>query len=148
MNQTPKQVIIMRTDLNMRKGKMAAQASHASMAILLDRMRDGMNRDQFNLSISQPHVYSYDMTLRINKEKDAALHEWLTGRFTKIVVGCGSEEELFELLDAAVDANLPQVFIQDAGLTEFGGIPTVTCGAIGPGNAELIDKITGHLKLL
>lgn len=33
-----KQVIVMRKDLNMRKGKMIAQGSHASMAVILDEL--------------------------------------------------------------------------------------------------------------
>ncbi len=38
--------------------------------------------------------------------------------------------------------------IIDAGLTEFGGVPTRTCIAIGPNWSDEIDEITGHLKLL
>ena len=35
--EDPKQWIVMRTDLKMRKGKMIAQGAHASMKVLLDR---------------------------------------------------------------------------------------------------------------
>ena len=35
----------------------------------------------------------------------------------------------------------------DAGRTEFHGVPTATCCAIGPDWPERIDPITGHLKL-
>jgi len=34
-----KQVIVVRKDLNMRKGKIAAQASHASLKVFFDRMK-------------------------------------------------------------------------------------------------------------
>jgi len=38
--------------------------------------------------------------------------------------------------------------IVDSGLTEFHGVKTKTCLAIGPNKKEDIDKITGSLKLL
>jgi hypothetical protein len=34
------------------------------------------------------------------------------------------------------------------GRTEFGGVPTKSCLAMGPDEYERIDAITGHLKLL
>ena len=44
-----KQVIVMRRDLNMRKGKMVAQGAHASMAVLLNagRYDDGEAMESF-----------------------------------------------------------------------------------------------------
>lgn len=59
-----------------------------------------------------------------------------------------SEAELDEIFQKAVDANLYVGMIVDAGLTEFNGVPTKTCLAIGPEWSEDIDKITSHLKLL
>jgi peptidyl-tRNA hydrolase, PTH2 family len=38
--------------------------------------------------------------------------------------------------------------ITDAGHTEFKGVPTKTCLAIGPNDVDEIDVVTGHLKLL
>ena len=38
--------------------------------------------------------------------------------------------------------------IQDAGLTEFGGVPTYTALAVGPDRADRVDAITGTLPLL
>jgi len=49
---------------------------------------------------------------------------------------------------AAEIAGLPCSLIQDAGFTEFNGVPTYTAVAIGPAQATEIDKITGLLKLL
>ena len=48
----------------------------------------------------------------------------------------------------AIEKGLPCALIQDSGLTEFKGIPTYTCCAIGPAKEELIDEITGDLPLL
>ena len=117
-NDELKQVIVLRKDLNMRKGKMIAQGAHASMKATLD-------------SLNNP------MTI-----------EWLTGKFTKIALGCNSEEELLNLYEDAKSENMICALIQDAGLTEFDGIPTYTAIAIGPDYKENIDLITGHLKLL
>jgi peptidyl-tRNA hydrolase, PTH2 family len=67
---------------------------------------------------------------------------------TKICVRVDSESELLEIARKAEDAGLTVHVITDAGHTEFGGVPTKTCLAIGPDEDEKIDAITGHLKLL
>ena len=131
-----KQVIVLRTDLNMRKGKMAAQAAHASMKVFLDR---GM----------LIHETDKPATLQI-WPITAEAEKWLKGAFTKIVVGCDSEAELLALKDKvdATDAIVYGAIIQDNGATEFHNVKTYTALAIGPADAAEIDKITGHLKLL
>ena len=129
----PKQVIVMRKDLNMRKGKMIAQGSHASLKVFFDwgEWHDFEDRDFYQIK---------GMT------KD--MKDWIDGRFTKIVVSCDSEQELDELYKQAKEKGLPCSMIVDAGLTEFNGVPTKTCIAIGPANPDNIDEITKHLKLL
>lgn len=123
-----KQVIVLRKDLNMRKGKMVAQGAHASMgAILSLAKRDGNT-----------------LTL----EMDERVHAWLTGPFKKICVGVSSEQELLELYERAKADGLVCSLIRDSGLTEFGGVPTYTAVGIGPDFDEVIDKYTGHLPLL
>ena len=117
-----KQVILIRKDLKMRRGKEIAQGSHASMAFLLRNYVD-------------------PSTKPIN------LKEWLTGGQTKICLQIHSEEELLLLYQKAIDAGLEAHYITDAGRTEFNGVPTKTCLAIGPNKSEDIDKITKHLKL-
>lgn len=132
----PKQVIVMRKDLNMRKGKIAAQAAHASMAVILDMM-DKSDDPLFPL-----------VWFRLGMEKDKALHQWLSKRFTKICVSVDSEQELMDIFKQARQSKLSCSLITDAGLTEFNGVPTKTCVAIGPDYPERIDPITQHLKLL
>lgn len=128
-----KQVIVIRKDLNMRKGKMCAQAAHASLAALL----------------SQGYHEKPDTGLPILVVPlEPELEEWLNGSFTKIVVGVNSESELLEIFDHAQNAHLIRSIIKDEGRTEFGGRPTYTAVAVGPGKVEDIDKITGHLDLL
>jgi PTH2 family peptidyl-tRNA hydrolase len=134
----PKQVIVIRTDLNMRKGKMCAQAAHASMKVLLDKI--------YNSELTYSG-YRRDWILEIEKE-ETYLKEWIEGRFVKIVVGCNSEQELDELYNKAKEKHLLCSLIVDSGLTEFHGIPTKTCIAIGPAYPNDIDEITKNLKLL
>ncbi|MGC4114597.1 MAG: aminoacyl-tRNA hydrolase [Myxococcales bacterium] len=124
-----KQVIVLRTDLNMRKGKMAAQAAHASMKVFFDRK-----------TAADP------ARLDVPLWPEAA--QWVAGAFTKIVVGCPSQDELLALEVKAREAGLPCALVIDAGATEFHGVPTPTALAIGPAAAPAIDALTGTLKLL
>lgn len=131
---SPKQVIVMRTDLNMRKGKMAAQASHASMAVILNMMESEYNELYERRHLTIPN--------------GSALDAWLNGPFKKICVGIDSEQALNDLFDRVQEARIPVSKIIDSGLTEFGGEKTLTCIAIGPDYPEKIDPFTKDLKLL
>jgi PTH2 family peptidyl-tRNA hydrolase len=128
--QTAKQVIVMRKDLGMRKGKMIAQGAHASLKVLLDA------------GAPDPHGTAFTIPL------DPALLAWLTGRFTKICVSVNSEGELDAIVANARAAGVPCALIVDAGTTEFHGVPTKTCCAVGPAWADAVDAITGGLPLL
>ena len=128
-----KQVIIMRTDLNMRKGKMVAQGAHASMKAIIDRGIPMHN----NASGCNSLVIPID-----------GIEDWINGTFTKICVGIGSQDELEAIYCKARDLGFHCSLIIDNGLTEFNGVPTMTCAAIGPGPVESIDILTRHLKLL
>jgi PTH2 family peptidyl-tRNA hydrolase len=76
------------------------------------------------------------------------MEEWIDGIFTKIVLGVDSLEELLIIKEDAEEAGLPVALIEDSGLTEFGGVKTITCIAIGPDDSEKIDRITKDLKQL
>lgn len=130
----PKQVIVMRKDLNMRKGKMIAQGAHASMAVLLDMM----TKTQASADSSTV------MTMSVS----GPVRDWLMGKFTKVAVSVNSEQELLDVYNKARELGLPAALITDSGLTEFNGVPTNTCCAIGPWYRDRIDTITGHLSLL
>jgi len=125
----PKQIIVMRKDLNMRKGKMISQGAHASMAVIL------------NMGIKIADRFSIDPLPQ-------ATIEWLKGSFTKITVYVNSEQELLDIYTKAQAAGTPCALITDAGKTEFNGVPTNTCCAIGPDYPEVLDPITKHLPLL
>ena len=122
-----KQVIVMRKDLNMRKGKLIAQGAHASLGAILGLCKtDGE-------------------TLFL--KMDDRTKPWLTGRFKKICVYVESEQDLLAIHNQAKEAGLVCSLIQDAGLTEFGGVKTYTAVAVGPDREDKIDAITKHLPL-
>jgi PTH2 family peptidyl-tRNA hydrolase len=73
--------------------------------------------------------------------------EWIESGFTKVCVRVDSEEQLLEVYQRAKDAGLAAHLITDSGKTEFDGVPTKTCCAIGPDYSDRIDKVTGHLEL-
>lgn len=125
-----KQVIVMRKDLNMRKGKMVAQGSHASLGAVLMIQEYTRNNVPGTKAWLDPY------------------HDWLGSSFKKICVGVNSGAELLEVYRRAEEAGLPVKLITDAGHTEFNGVPTLTCLAIGPSDSAEIDKITGGLTLL
>jgi peptidyl-tRNA hydrolase, PTH2 family len=128
MERTAKQVIVMRKDLNMRKGKMIAQGSHASLKVLLDA--GTLDGERFTLSLTP------------------GLAKWLGGRFTKVCVSVDSEAALDAIVARARAANVPCALVVDAGHTEFHGVPTKTCCAVGPAFTDEVDAITGDLPLL
>ena len=149
----PKQVIIMRKDLGMRKGKMIAQGGHASMAAIINlgkvnRVYSDVDGSLCTVSLDVPlHNMQQPFNGKPNINLPAVI-EWLEGRFTKICVSVDGEQELVDIIDRATAAGLVTSLITDAGLTEFGGVPTITCGCIGPAYPEEVDPFTGHLKLL
>lgn len=112
----------------MRRGKQIAQAAHASMSFICRRLqeRGTVSLDDFS----------------------EAEQAWLTGAFAKVCCRVDSEDELMTIHNKAVETGLEVHLITDSGRTEFHGVPTRTCLAIGPDDAEKIDAITGHLQLL
>lgn len=114
-----KMVIVTRRDLNLSKGKLAAQVGHAAVDCAIKAMR-------------------YD-----KRNFDA----WHGEGQKKTVLRVDSEREFFPLKTAAEDAGLSTALIKDAGHTEIPP-GTVTVLGIGPGDEATVDKVTGHLKLL
>jgi|TARA_R110002094_G_C4791683_1_gene202191 PTH2 family peptidyl-tRNA hydrolase len=127
MSNIVKQVIVIRKDLKMRRGKEIAQASHASMAFLLNQLEGGIESQTIKL--------------------DVPTLGWKETGHTKIGLRVDSEQELVDLHEAALASGLKSHLITDNGLTEFDGVKTKTALAIGPDYSVLIDKITSNLKL-
>ena len=132
MGKDIKQVIVMRKDLKVRKGKMIAQACHASIMFMSKEIREGWSPAPLDCDIG------------FTKEQ----LEWIRGSFKKVCVGVESDDELLEIYRKARQAGLVVHMVTDSGKTEFHGVATRTCLAIGPDEAEKIDKVTGDLKLL
>jgi PTH2 family peptidyl-tRNA hydrolase len=126
-----KQVIVIRRDLRMRRGKEIAQGAHAASAWLAERVIRQLTPDG-----TADHI-----------QLTAAEQIWLRTSWRKVTLKVGSEEELLAVHQLALDAGLAVRLITDRGLTEFGGVPTRTCLAIGPDYDDLIDPVTGDLEL-
>ena len=114
-----KQVIAIRTDLKMSKGKIAVQAGHAAVSAA-DEAR---------------------------KKHSDWWKAWIAEGQCKIVVRAESEQEIVALEKKAKQSRLPTALIIDRGLTELPP-NTITCLGIGPAPSTQIDAITGKLPLL
>jgi len=114
-----KMVIVLRSDLQLSKGKAAVQAGHAAVSAAEEARKH--RREWWN--------------------------EWLFEGQRKIAVKVKSEKELLELQEQAENLDLPCALIVDRGLTEIPP-NTITCLGIGPAPSEKIDTLTGKLPLL
>lgn len=131
-----KQVLVIRRDLNCRRGKEGAQLAHASMAFLIHKIRavaDGFWPTSYD---DPPSIYDI-----LNLSYDE--RQWVRGELTKkVVLQAKDLTELQEVEKLCKEAGLTAYLITDLGLTEFTE-PTVTALGIGPDKAEMIDAITG-----
>lgn len=116
---THKMVVVARKDLDLSKGKLAAQVGHAAV----------------------------ECTLKAMRHARADLDAWLEEGQMKAVLKVPSEKEFYPLKQAAERAGLCTALITDAGHTEIPA-GTVTVLGIGPGAASVVDRVTGHLSLL
>lgn len=114
-----KQVIVVRTDLKMSKGKTAVQVAHGAIS-------------------------SFVRTKVINRDW---ANNWLKEGQKKVTLKVSTEEELLQLAEMAEKEKIPHAIINDAGLTELPPGTTTVLG-IGPAPEEIIDKVTGSLPLL
>jgi peptidyl-tRNA hydrolase, PTH2 family len=126
-----KQVIVIRRDLKMRRGKEIAQGSHASSAWLVHLVTDALD----------PATRTGTVAL------DPTAFAWMTSSWRKVTLQVHTEDELLALHDKAVARGLRSHLVRDSGRTEFGGVPTLTALAIGPDLAVDIDEVTGDLPI-
>ena len=119
-----KMVIVVRKDLKMPRGKIGAQCGHAVESAVLD--------------------YTNSQTREF-----AAWRNGEESARAKIVVCVNSEEELKQVLKNADDMGFDWCTfpVIDAGRTEFNGVPTLTCAAIGPLKVGCFVGLTDHLPL-
>ena len=113
-----KMVLVVRQDLKMGKGKAAAQCAHAAVGAYKKAAR------------KQPVV----------------LKKWERDGQAKITLKAETEQVLEELEIVAKSQKLVTSLIFDAGRTQIAA-GSMTVLAVGPGPADVIDSVTGHLKL-
>ena len=137
-----KQMIVMRRDLKMRKGKIAAQAGHACVeAVLMALAREGRLNDVC-VTPDESWVYLAD-----DGAQPSPLTDWFVAGVAKVCVYVDSEEALLELAAKGREEGFLCALVRDAGHTEFHGEPTYTCLAFEPLYPEQIDPLTGELPL-
>ena len=135
-----KMMTVMRRDLKMRKGKIAAQAGHACIdAILMALSKEGRLNDF--------ETTNDGIALRDTDKPTTPLSDWFKYGCAKICVYVDSEEELIDIAEKAKEKDIIAAVITDAGMTEFHGVPTKTCLALEPLPAEVADELTGNLLL-
>ncbi|XP_011549831.3 peptidyl-tRNA hydrolase 2, mitochondrial-like [Plutella xylostella] len=118
-NEEYKLVLVVRTDLQMGKGKIAAQCAHAGVGAFEKAQR----------------------------KDPKGLKTWQNMGQAKIALKVDSVEEIKKIADTAKRMGLVTSLIRDAGRTQIAP-NTITVLGIGPAPKDVIDKVTGHLKLL
>jgi len=126
-NEECKLVLVVRTDLGMTKGKIAAQCGHATLACY-KRLEKAAAKDA-------------------NGPEAKLLRQWERLGQAKIAVQVKSEEEMLELQAKARSLGVTAEVIQDAGRTQIAASSRTVLG-VGPAPKSEVDQITGHLKLL
>ncbi|KAK4555612.1 hypothetical protein LTR86_007365 [Recurvomyces mirabilis] len=116
-----KLVLVVRNDLGMTKGKIAAQCGHATLAC-------------------------YKTMIRTNPAHPV-LRQWERMGQAKVAVKVESEEDMLMLQAQAISLGLCAQVIHDAGRTQIASGSATVLG-VGPGPKSEVDKVTSHLKLL
>ena len=114
-----KQALVVRTDLEMGRGKIAVQCAHAAVSAAED---------------ARKHFSEW-------------WKAWLAEGQRKIALKVKGEDILLALVRRAESVNLPVFLVKDKGLTQIPA-DSVTCAGIGPAPAEQVDQLTGNLALL
>ncbi|XP_024969925.1 peptidyl-tRNA hydrolase 2, mitochondrial [Cynara cardunculus var. scolymus] len=113
-----KMVLVVRNDLKMGKGKIAAQCSHATLGLYK----------------------------KILHRAPKALSRWEMCGQVKVVVKIESEDDMLVLQERAKSMAIPTHIVIDAGRTQIAPNSRTVMAVLGP--AEMVDDVTGGLKLL
>lgn len=114
-----KMVAVVRRDLKLGPGKMAAQVGHAAV----------------------------ECALKAQRHDRRAFDAWREAGQMKVVLKVATERDLYPLKAEAERAGLSTALIKDAGHTQIPA-GTVTVLGIGPGDEADVDRVIGHLSLL
>lgn len=112
-------VLVVRNDLKMSKGKIAAQCGHGA-------------------------VGAYQTAV---KRSPQLVRAWDQSGCAKVAVKADSKEQLLAIRKHALALNFNVCLIRDAGRTQVEP-NSITVLAIGPARVQELDQVTGHLKLL
>lgn len=127
LNDIPGEVrmaLVIRQDLQMQKGKIAAQCCHAALSC-------------FRLIGTDPNRKSYNPLM---------VQRWLGGGQAKITLKCPDKETMDELYAKALSLGVNATVIHDAGRTQIAAGSATVLG-LGPAPKSVLDQITGELKL-
>ncbi|XP_010504964.1 PREDICTED: peptidyl-tRNA hydrolase 2, mitochondrial [Camelina sativa] len=113
-----KMVLVVRNDLKMGKGKIAAQCSHATLGLYK----------------------------KLLKRAPRALNRWEYCAQPKVVVKIESEAEMLVLQERAKSLQLPTHITIDAGKTQIAPNSRTVMAILGP--VDNVDEVTGGLKLM
>jgi len=130
-----KQVLILRTDLNMRQGQLVGQGTEGGQFSLI---QDARKVDLQSESCVALHIPRYFSDIEWIFEHNVAM----------IVVGVNSEANLLAKFEQARESGIRCTLVKDKGKTQIGEVETYTAVAIGPAEVELLAPITGELQLL
>ncbi len=135
-----KMMIVMRRDLKMRKGKIAAQAGHACIEAILIALQKEKRMNDFEIMADK-------VILKSEGKQTTPLSDWFQCGCAKVCVYVDSEQELLDIASKANERGIIAAVITDAGMTEFHGVTTKTCLALEPLPSEIADELTGTLPL-
>jgi peptidyl-tRNA hydrolase, PTH2 family len=113
-----KMVLCVNTDLNMGKGKIAAQCCHAAVG-----------------------CYKRSTALCPN-----ALRAWERTGCAKVALKCPNLSELENIARRASQLNIPFYLVEDAGRTQIAAGSRTVLGLFGP--VSVFEGVTDHLKLM
>lgn len=114
-----KQVIVVRSDINMKRAELASQVAAASIKFLLEN-NEADRGNQVFVSLSENES------------------SWLTGSLSQEIVGVDSEEQLQNIMMRAEMMGI------ETHATSRGD--TVTCVALGPDNSDTLRRLIHRLK--
>lgn len=124
-----KQVIVVRKDLSMKKGQLAAHVAEASIKFLTD---------------NNESVRGDELTIKLNPEEAI----WLNEGFKKIVLGIDSKDALENLIFRAELDGIEVYPIVVQNPDEFNGDRTLVCASFGPASSQDLSKVIGKLKAI
>lgn len=122
MEEQVKQVIVVRNDLPIKKAKLISQIVKASLKFILENNTSSRN-DKLFVELTQAEA------------------EWTLDENNKLIIlSVDSEDKLNDLIFKANLRGVEVHFIADDN--------NLICAAFGPDKIDVINDITGNLKLL